>query len=652
VVMSPRAVCTCCAVLFALNARAASLGEALDNSALNWRTGGDAPWIGQTAQSFDGIDAGESGLIGDLGESWVEVAVTGPGPLSFWWNVSSEEGYDRLEFLIDEVEQINISGTNHVWEQWTFDIPSGVHTLTWRYTKDLSRIEGLDRGWLDQVSYTPPSEFAPIIYDQPQSRTVAVGATVTFSVSGAGWPEPTYQWFHNTAIIPGATNPVFTLNGVTPSDGGLYTVVLRNSQGSITSAPATLIVTLIGDVVESPELNWIIGGEGSWFGQSAVTHDGVDALQSGVITNLQESWVQTRVTGPGVVVFWWKVSSEPFYDGLQFRINDDVPVASLSGDAEWEQKVLTIPPGQVSLRWRYFKDGSITLGQDRGWLDEVTFIPNKTPTNLVLTLNRQSIVENDSVLLSGSFVDPDPLDTHTVLINWQDGSSNTVNLADGVYSFSATHQYRDDVPSGSSPDNFPISVTVSDRGGAVTGSSPLTVSNLPPVLVSLSLTSPIFPYETATLTGSVADTGALDSLRLVVHWGDSINTQFYDYPPGVTSFLLRHTYSLVNTNVQITLTGIDDDQGAFVVRTNLTIRPVPVGARILSVRKLQNGNALLTLQGTPSATYHIEGSADLIEWVPIALRTAAANGLFEADEPGGFTFRQRFYRAIWEPVSD
>jgi len=639
----------CYVILFAPGMYAASLTDSLDNATLIWGTSSQAPWSDENTETHDGVDAAQSGLITHDEESWVETTVTGPGPLAFWWKVSSELGYDQLQFLIDGVEQINISG-EVPWQLRAFDIPVGTHVLRWRYAKDSTESDGLDRAWLDEVAYTPPGDFAPEIFEQPISRAVAAGANVTFSVAAAALPPPSYQWFHNGIPIPLATNSVLTLISVTISDAGIYTVLVRNPLGSTNSAPATLTVTVVGDALEAPELTWSIGGEGAWFGQSAITHDGVDALESGAIVNQQESWVQTRVTGPGILTFWWKVSSEPFYDGLQFLTNNDVAV-SLSGEATWEQKVFNLPRGTFNLRWRYFKDSSITIGQDKGWLDQVTYIPNKAPTNLAVTLSRPTIAENDSVMMDGSFLDPDASDSHTLSVNWRDGSSVTTNLPPGVYSFSATHQYRDDDPGASQSDSYPITVSVSDEAGAVTGIYPITVSNTPPQLISISLSNVIFPYDSAVLSGTISDLGALDPLRLRVSWGDSTNFEALDYPPGGSSFLMRHLYTIANSNVQVTLTATDDDLGVTIVRSNVLIRAIPARARILSLRNGNNANADIRLQGTPQANYQIQSSIDLVHWTTIGIRTAGAGGLFDAYEPGGFTFPNRFYRAIWESQS-
>jgi hypothetical protein len=139
-------------------AETVSLPEALDAAALTWRVGGSAQWYGQRAVVHDGVDAAQSGTVGDNQESWLETTVTGPGTLSFWWKVSSETSYDFLRVAVDGAEAGKISGETG-WEQRSLVIPAGAHNLRWRYTKDMSLSRGSDAGWVDQVSFTatPPA---------------------------------------------------------------------------------------------------------------------------------------------------------------------------------------------------------------------------------------------------------------------------------------------------------------------------------------------------------------------------------------------------------------------------------------------------------------------------------------------------------------
>src|SRR5206468_3437980 len=113
-----------------------------------------------------------------------------------------------------------------------------------------------------------------------------------------------------------------------------------------------------------------------WFGQTNVTHDGVDAAQSGAIGDSQQSWVETTVAGPGTLNFWWKISSEFGYDFLSFLINGVEQSGKVSGEVDWQQKTVDLPPRNQTLRWQYSKDSNGAVGQDVAWLDQVSFVPN------------------------------------------------------------------------------------------------------------------------------------------------------------------------------------------------------------------------------------------------------------------------------------
>jgi hypothetical protein len=130
------------------------LGTALDAGTLVWRTGSNVPWLGETdASAFDTVDAAGSGPIGDNQSSYIQTTVTGPGTLTFRWKTSSQAN-DNLAFLLNGVQQAVITGEN-AWLLRTHNLPAGVHTLTWHYTKNASGVAGSDRGWIDQVTFTP-----------------------------------------------------------------------------------------------------------------------------------------------------------------------------------------------------------------------------------------------------------------------------------------------------------------------------------------------------------------------------------------------------------------------------------------------------------------------------------------------------------------
>jgi hypothetical protein len=146
-------------------------------------------------------------------------------------------------------------------------------------------------------------------------------------------------------------------------------------------------------------LSWsassVPSGLAAWFEQSATTHDGVDAAQSGQITDSQTNWIETTVVGPGKLFFWWKVSCEEpdgevLYDFLSFSTNGVQAVPAIAGEMDWAWHYLDIASGSQTLRWSFNKDSSVSGGLDRAWVDDVGFYPNAVPphitTNLISSL--------------------------------------------------------------------------------------------------------------------------------------------------------------------------------------------------------------------------------------------------------------------------
>ncbi len=129
-----------------------ALGEALDNNALLWTSGGDAKWFGQTAVGVYGGNAAQSGAVPDGGKSWLKTTVNGPGTLKFRWRVSSDAG-DSLKLSVDGSLKAKISG-DAAWAVRTVVLGTGTHTIRWTYGKDGAGSAGDDAGWVDKVVWS------------------------------------------------------------------------------------------------------------------------------------------------------------------------------------------------------------------------------------------------------------------------------------------------------------------------------------------------------------------------------------------------------------------------------------------------------------------------------------------------------------------
>ena len=83
---------------------------------------------------------------------------------------------------------------------------------------------------------------APVISTQPASQTVTEGETATFSVTAAG-TSPGYQWKKNGTDISGATSSSYTTPATSSADNtAVFSVVVTNSAGTVTSSGAALTV--------------------------------------------------------------------------------------------------------------------------------------------------------------------------------------------------------------------------------------------------------------------------------------------------------------------------------------------------------------------------------------------------------------------------
>jgi hypothetical protein len=269
-----------------------SLGEAVDNLALEWSSVGDAVWFGQASQSLFGGDAAQSGPITDGQISWLQTTVTGPATLSFHWKVSSEEGYDTLQFLVDDSQQFSISGEVD-WQQRSISLDAGTHTIGWIYWKDFCCSAGADRAWLDQV------EVSGVTCDYALSSTSAsLGAEggtggVTVTVTGGAscqWTASSLSSWITLVSGFGASGSGTVGYSVAPNPG------VDQRVGTLSVAGQIVSITQAGSVcscVLSPlGFNHGAGNEGGSFSVTA-------PVGCGWVASTAYQWIHTASSGSG-----------------------------------------------------------------------------------------------------------------------------------------------------------------------------------------------------------------------------------------------------------------------------------------------------------------------------------------------------------------
>ena len=140
------------------------------------------------------------------------------------------------------------------------------------------------------------------------------------------------------------------------------------------------------------------------------------------------------------------------------------------------------------------------------------------------------------------------LDTHTLVIDWGDGGTETLVLSIGDRSFLAEHQYLDDEPSGTEADDYLIQVLLTDDiDGQDTASTTVTVNNLAPEIITFSTNSGGCGGDTnqreVSILAEFTDAGTLDSHIATIDWGDgTITTGQITETGGVGDVSASHTY--------------------------------------------------------------------------------------------------------------
>ena len=164
---------------------------------------------------------------------------TGAAPLdwtfvnpSTWLNVSPTGGQLKPGGPVTTVTASLSSGVTN--------LPLGTYATTLWFT-NLNNDVSQSREFSVQVTYTPV-----VITLQPTNQEVLAGGTAAFSVGATG-TRLQYYWQKNGQSltdgghIAGSATSTLTVSSATESDAGIYSVIVTNPMGSVSSAGAALV---------------------------------------------------------------------------------------------------------------------------------------------------------------------------------------------------------------------------------------------------------------------------------------------------------------------------------------------------------------------------------------------------------------------------
>lgn len=289
----------------------------------------------------------------------------------------------------------------------------------------------------------------------------------------------------------------------------------------------------------------------------------------------------------------------PQVDLLALGASFDTFLGPIFDAALFDPPPITGPPANLATLFNQ----SYTLGGFLPVLGDMLLVdfnqpPEIGPEDLILAA---TVDEGAPSVLSGSFVDPDSDQTHTVTIDWGDGSAAAVlELPADVKSFQApVHSYADDAPTP-----YAISVTVTDdEGESDDAQTSISVLNVPPTLTP-SGPDAIDEGALYMLDLIAADPGDDTIVSWAIDWGDGYSTQV----DGTTTSV-SHTYADGDANHSIVVSATDEDGTYNAEPLNVTVNNVaPLVSVAGSSLNLDADGLIVPFSGVRGQTLQFTGA--------------------------------------------
>lgn len=414
-------------------------------------------------------------------------ALVTEGAIQFDRAVSSEESFDYLVFSIDGNPVQQWSG-ELPYKTESFPVTAGVHTFSWSYEKDNIVSEGQDRVWIDNIYFIAPTENLPPEANAGEDREVEPGQLVVLSgelsqdldgdIISYSWQQvagPDVQLdspnsSQTTFVAPESDNQTALTFRLTVTDDG-------NASNS-----TTVTINVIGNPPTGATIDFETGdfsqgsftlyGQSNWQVTSENASTGTYSAESPYLNDNQTSTLSYQAnTSQGSISFDRAVSSEEGFDNLTFYI-DDVVIASWSGEKPFHTVVYPISDGRHEFRWTYEKDGSVSSGLDRAWIDNISFAA--TSENLPPVADAGPSID----VVSGNYSELNGYDSYDpdgqiIEYEWQQIGGSEVSIFDPQSAYAYFN-----APSVDETTELTFTLTVTDNLGA-TAQDTITVTVIP-----------------------------------------------------------------------------------------------------------------------------------------------------------------------------
>ena len=169
----------------------------------------------------------------------------------------------------------------------------------------------------------------PAITTQPEAQTVTEGQSATFSVTATG-TSPGYQWKKNGTVIDGATSSSYTTPATSSADNtAVFSVVVTNSAGTVTSSGAALTVNAAVVAPVAPTIT---------------TQPTAQSIAAGAMATFS-----VAATGTGTLSYQWKKNGTDITGGTGATTNTyTTPAMSYAGNSAVYSVVVSNSAGSVT----------------------------------------------------------------------------------------------------------------------------------------------------------------------------------------------------------------------------------------------------------------------------------------------------------------
>jgi hypothetical protein len=318
--------------------------ETGDFTNATWVLTGDGNWTVDNTDAFQGSFSAVSPSLSDdeSAELSLEMDYAADGAIAFAVLSDADFG-DGLQFEIDGT-MVNNWNATVPWTDVQFPVTAGKHLMTWKFVKDSFGSSGMNRVRLDNIRA-----------DGVECTTCATCGDMYLGLQEV------------------CDDTMFGAN-TCGSEGFLGGVLGCTNQCALDTSACTMATWNedweTGDFSANP---WMAGGTTGWVVDGSDVNNGSFSAHSGAIADGQTSDVSVSMTfgAGGTIAFAHRTDTESCCDHLQFLVDGVQQGSNISGSTAWGETSFPVPMGTHTLTWRYTKDGSVSTGADRVWIDDV-----------------------------------------------------------------------------------------------------------------------------------------------------------------------------------------------------------------------------------------------------------------------------------------